>query len=188
MTDLDYIVHLLTNKCFAEAAYFASVGAAKAPSSLSHLLAGSACCGCAEPLAIAQRLLEGAPVPDEIGAGGLRVSPATDLPYEGFFHLIESLRLDSSIQPTPDLCQVFDDIADNLAYVSRRELHRGIARRHRYTMREVTVSAAILLRRWTGSGRELPGVMKPLLDLGAEIIESELHRLGGDADFFLAAP
>ena len=185
MIDLDFISYLLSQRYFAEAAYFGGMMSVKAPSALAHMLAGVGCCGCAEPLATAQRLLEGVPVPDEeVGTGGLLISPITHLPYEGFFHLLQALRLDPSIKSPAKLREVFDSVADDLAYVSRRELEPGPDRRRRYTLREASVSAAVLLRRLTGSDRDLPGVASPRLERAMEIIDAELGLTGGDAAFF----
>jgi hypothetical protein len=149
------------------------------------MLAGVGCCGCVEPLAIGQRLLEGVPVADEkLGMGSLLISPATELPYEGFFHLIEAVRLDPSIQAPENLRQVFDSVADDLAYASRRELHRPPGQRRRYTLQQASLSAAVLLRRLAASDRDLPGVVPPRLEGATAIVEEELGRSGGDATFF----
>jgi hypothetical protein len=184
MDDLDSIAYLLSRRCFAEAAYFGAMHALKQPSAQAHLFAGLGCGGCAEPLAVAQRSLEDAPVPREIGAGGLTVSPATNLIYEGFFHLIEALRLDPSIKVSAELREVADYVADDLAYVSRRELHTAPDKRRRYSLRLASVAAAVLIRRLTESDRELPGVLSATLEVAAEAIEAELGRRGGDAAFF----
>src|SRR5512146_2358032 len=111
MNDLELIAHLLSRRCFAEAAYLGAVSALRTPTALAHIYAGVGCCGCAEPLAIAQRLLEGAPTHAEVDAG-LRVSPETELPYEGFFHLVQALRLDPAIKAPENLREVFDSVAD----------------------------------------------------------------------------
>lgn len=187
MMDLDSIAHLLSERCFTEVAYFATLEALQRPSAEAHLLAGAACCGCAQALAVSQRLLEGAPLESDAETAGLRISPATDLPYEGFFHLIQALRIDPSIKTPENLRQVCDAVADDLAYVSRRELHTPPGKRKRYTLRLASVAAAILLRRLTESSRDLPGVMSPTLETAAEIIEAELSRTGGDAAFFAVA-
>jgi hypothetical protein len=181
---VDSMVYLLSQRCFAEAAYFGAVQAMKKPSAQAHLFAGLGCCGCAEALAIAQRLLEGAPVPDEIGAGGLRISPATRLIYEGFFHLLEALRLDPSIKVPGELRELADGVADDLAYVSRREMHMPPDKRKRYSLRQASVAAAVLIRRLTESSRELPRVMATTVEDATEIIDTELGRTGGDATFF----
>jgi len=162
----------------------AAVSAIKAHSAVAHMLAGVACCGCAEPLAIGQRALEGASAPHEENASEPRTCPATDLLYEGFFHLIEAVRLDSSIEAPAALRDQFDAIADDLAYVSRRELHAPADRRKRYSLRIASVAAAVLLRRLTRTAKELPGVMEPLRDSAVQIIEVELSRTGGDAMFY----
>ena len=92
--DLDAVEDLLVQRYFVEVAYYAGVSAAIAPSAApAHLLAGVGCRACAEPLAVAERLLDGDADPraDE-GAGGLRVSPGTELPYDGFEHSAQSAR------------------------------------------------------------------------------------------------
>lgn len=182
MDDLESIAHLLSRRCFVEAAYFGAVSALRTPTALAHMFAGVGCCGCAEPLAIAQRLLEDAPVRDEVDAG-LRISPATELPYEGFFHLIQAVRLHPAIKAPESLREVFDAVADDLAFVSRRELHRAPDKRRRYSHRVACLSAAVLLRRLTSNDRELPGVASPELEGAMEIIDEELGRSGGDATF-----
>jgi hypothetical protein len=185
MVDLELVAHLLSRRCFAEAAYFGALSALKSPRAEAHMLAGVGCCGCAEPLAMAQRLLEDVPVHnEEVGAGVLRISPATELPYEGFFHLIEAVRLDPAIKAPRSLREVFDAVADDLAYVSRREIHRPPGKRRRYSHGIACVSAAVLLRRLTSNDRELPGVASPSLEGAMEIIDAELGRSGGDATFF----
>jgi hypothetical protein len=185
MGDLQFIAQLLSRRRFLEAAYFGAVSALKSPSPEAHLFTGVGCCGCVEPLAIGQRLLEGVPVPDEqLGTGFLAISPATELPYEGFFHLIEAVRLQPGIQAPGDLRPVFDAVADDLAYFSRRELHRPPDHRRRYTLRLASLSAALLLRRLTGSGSDLPGVASPVLEGAMKVIEEELGRSGGDATFY----
>ncbi len=184
MIDPEHISLLLSQRYFAEAAYFGTVSALQRPAALAHMLAGVACCGCAEPLAIAQKVLEGAPGPDDAGLGGLRVSPATVLPYEGFFHLLHALRLDRSIKAPVNLRELFDAVADDLAYASRRELHGSTDKPRRYSVRAASVAAAVLLRRLTGSDRELPGVAAPTLEIATEIIDTELGRTDGDAAFF----
>jgi len=185
MIDLEHVAHLLYQRYFAEAAYFGAVSALRSPTAEAHMLAGVGCCGCAEPLAMAQRLLEGVPVPDEElgGTGGLRISPASQLPYEGFLHLLQALRLDPSIKAPTNLRNVFDSIADDLAYVSRRELEPGPHKRRRYTLREASLSAAVLLRRLTESDRELPGVASPSLQKAMEIIDEELGQSSVDATY-----
>jgi hypothetical protein len=104
--------------------------------------------------------------------------------YEGFFHLIQAVRLGPSIQAPANLRDEFDAIADNLAYVSRREFNTAPSRRRRYPLRLASISAAVLLRRLTGSDRELPGVMSPLVESATEIIKTEVGRTGGDAAFY----
>ena len=77
------------------------------------MFAGVGCCGCAAGLAVAQRLLEGAPDPGDDAERPTVVSPATELPYEGFFHLVEALRLDPAISAPKALREVFDAVADD---------------------------------------------------------------------------
>jgi hypothetical protein len=185
MTEIDYISNLLSQRYFPEAAYFASLLSLQNPTATLHMLAGAACCGCAEPLAKAQKLLDGVDVPDEeLGTGGLRVAPITLLPYEGFFHLLQALRMDPSIKAPTNLHVVFDSIADDLSYFSRRELELPPDQRKRYSLRMASVVAALLLRRLTGSTRELPQVMPATITLATEIIDAELSQAGGDAAFF----
>jgi hypothetical protein len=184
MTEIDYLSHLLSQRYFPEAAYFAVVLSLRNPSAPAHMLAGAACCGCCEPLAKAQKLLDGVEVPDEeLGTGALRVSPITLLPYEGFFHLLQALRMDPSITAPANLREVFDSVADDLSYVSRRELELPPDQHKRYSLRMASVAAALLLRRFTGSTRELPGVMPTTITLATEIIDAELSQAGGDAAF-----
>lgn len=188
MDILEYIGHLLSRRCFTEAAYFGAVSALNSSTAEAHLLAGVGCCGCVEPLAIGQRLLEGVPVSDEqIGMNVLLISPATELPYEGFFHLIEAVRLDPAIKAPENLREVFDAVADDLAYFSRRELHRPPDKSKRHTLMGASLSAAVMLRRLTKSDRKLPGVLSSRLDGAIEIINEELVRSGGDATFFEAS-
>jgi len=111
------------------------------------------------------------------------VSPATELPYEGFLHLIEAIRRDPAITAPSSLREVFDAVADDLAYVSRRELHRPPDQRRRYTLREASLAAAVLLRRLTRSERALPGVASITLERVSVIIEQDLGRAGSDATF-----
>jgi hypothetical protein len=169
------IEHLLARRYFAEAAYYAGVLATASPSARTHMLAGAGCCGCAEPLAGAQRLLDGDPDPhgDE-GAGGLRVSPATELPYEGIRHLIAAHSLDPALRAPERLHEVLDGVADDLAYVSRREIHRPPDARRRYSHGVACVAAALLLRRLTGSERDLPRVAPSTVERAREIVEAEL--------------
>ena len=183
MVDLELVTHLLSKRCFADAIYFATLSAIQTPSARAHMLAGIACCGCVEPLATAQRLLEGAAKDRTFQVGPLLVSPMSMLPYEGFFHLIQALRLDPSITAPASLRPVADEVADDMAYVSRRELHFPPEQRKRYTHGAASLGAAMLLRRLAGSDRELPGVIG---DLGYlhEIIDAELAGKSGDADFF----
>lgn len=184
MDDLASIAALLSQRCFMDVAYFGVVHAMKSPSAEAHMLAGVGCCGCVEPLAIAQRLVEGVAVRDEDLASSMPpVSPATELPYEGFFHLIEAIRRDPAIAAPPSLCEVFDAVADDLAYFSRRELHRPPDRRKRYTLREASLCAAVLLRRLARTDRALPGAAPTALDIARSVIEQELRCGGGDAKF-----
>jgi hypothetical protein len=185
MNDMEWMIHLLVRRCFVEAAYFGVVRALKTPSAEAHMLAGVGCCGCASPLAIGQRLLEGDSIPDEAtGGSGLIISPATELPYEGFFHLLEAIRMNPDIQAPESLGEVFDAVADDLAYVSRREIHRPPDKARRYSHKLACLSAAVLLRRLTGTNRTLPGVGSTTLDCTMEIIEGELEQRGGDAIFY----
>lgn len=187
MVDLDLVTLLLSKRYFADALYFATLGAIQRPTSHAHMLAGIACCGCTGPLASAQRLLEGVAWDRNALAGPLIVSPMTMLPYEGFFHLIQAFRLEPSLTAPAGLRPLADDIADDMAYVSRRELHFPPERRKRHAHRTASLCAAMLLRRLTGSHRELPGVIGDPNDLNA-IIDQELAGAGGDAEFFGAAP
>lgn len=185
MDELLFIANLLSRRCFVETAYFGVLRALKSPTAEAHLLAGVGCCGCIEPLATGQRLLEGVPVPDEkIEMGALLISPATELPYEGFFHLIEAVRLDPAIKAPGNLREIFDSVADDLAFFSRRELHRPPDQRRRHTLQDASLSAAVMLRRLTACDRKLPGVASLNLDIAREIIDKELDRSGSDAMFF----
>jgi hypothetical protein len=186
MTGAEFLVNLLSKRWYAEAAYYGGLLAIKEGSATSHMLAGAACCGYAEPAALAQRILEGAPVAEDVGPGGLRVSPQTSLPYDGFFHLVEARRLDPSISAPATLRSVFDAIADDLAYFSRREFHASADRPKKYSLRIASVSAALLLRQLTGSDRELPGVAPITLETAREILQTELAGSGGDASFFMS--
>jgi hypothetical protein len=181
MSDLPSIAVLLSRRCFIEAMYFGTIAALRLPSAEAHMFAGIGCCGCAEPLAIGQRLLDGM---EEVRASGLIVSPATELPYEGFFHLIEAVRLNPAIKAPENLREVIDAVADDLAYISRRELHRPPDKRRRYTLQDASVSAAMLLRRLTGSDSKLPGVALQRQEVASKIVERELTGNGGDATFY----
>ncbi len=183
MTEAGPVANLLSQRYYAEAAYFGVVQALMEPSAMAHMLAGAACCGCAQPIAAGQRILEDAPLEGEVGSGGLRVSPQTQLPYEGFFHLLQARRLDPAIMAPKSLGQVFDSIADDLAFFSRREFQSSPDRRKKYSLRLASVSAALLLRQLTGSERELPGVAPATVEMAREIIETELSGRGGDAAF-----
>jgi hypothetical protein len=175
MDDLNAIEDLLVQRYFVEVAYYGGVNAAKAPSARAHLLAGVGCCGCAEPMAVAERLLDGDADPraDE-GAGGLRVSPGTELPYDGFEHLVQSARLDPQLRAPQRLREVLDAVADDLAYVSRREIHRPPDARRQYSHGLAAVMAALLLRRLTGSEADLPRVPTSTGAIAREILDAEL--------------
>jgi len=179
-----YVASLLSRRYFAEAAYFGGVGALRNPSANAHLLAGIGCCGCVAPLATAQRLMDGDPVPEgDLAIGGLRVSPATELPYEGLFHLIEAVRADPATKIPGPLREVADAVADDLAYASRSEVRRSPDELRRYSHPMACLAAAVLLRRLTGSSRELPRAGPARLAVAAEILETELGGTGGDATF-----
>jgi hypothetical protein len=179
-----YVASLLSQRYFAEAAYFGGVDALRNRSPNAHLLAGIGCCGCVVSLATAQRLLDGDPVPEgDLGVGPLRVSPATELPYEGLFHLIESVRADPAAQVPGPLREVADAVADDLAYASRREVRRPPDEPRRYSYPMACLAAAVLLRRLTGTSRELPRAHPALLAVATEILETELSGTGGDATF-----
>jgi hypothetical protein len=124
---------------------------------------------------LAQRLIEGVDVPEhELGGGGLVVSAGSELPYEGALHLVEALRADPQLVCPPELCSVVDEIADDLAYLSRREQHRAPDRRRPHTLRAVSLAAAVLLRRVTGSARSLPGLDEPQLATARATIDALL--------------
>ena len=159
MVDLELVTHLLSKRCFADAIYFATLSAIQTPSARAHMLAGIACCGCVEPLATAQRLLEGAAKDRTFQVGPLLVSPMSRLPYEGFFHLIQALRLDPSITAPASLRPVADEVADDMAYVSRRELHFPRSSASATHTAPPAWARAMLLRRLAGSDRELPGMI-----------------------------
>jgi hypothetical protein len=78
---------------------------------------------------------------------------------------------------------VFDAVADELVYVSRRETHRPPEQRRLYSLRQASLAAAVLLRRLTGTARELPGVASPAAEAACAVIDQELARSGGDAAF-----
>lgn len=184
MNDVEYVAHLLSRRCFVEAAYFGVLCALRAPTAEAHMFTGVGCCGCAAPLAHVQRLLEGVPMPDEkSGVDRLRISPGTPLPYEEFYHLLEAVRLNPAITAPDSLREVFDAVADDLAYVSRREL-RGSLTLRRYSHRTACLAAALLLRRMTGTDRALPGVLLSTPNVYTQIIEKELSQSGGDALFY----
>jgi hypothetical protein len=177
MEDLTHIEDMLVRRFFAEAAYFAGVRAVESPSAEVHMLAGGSCCGCVEPLAVGQRLLEGAPVTSaESGPGGLRVSPATELPQEGLAHLLQAVRLAPELRAPERLLEIFDGIADDLAYASRREIHRPPEARSRYSHRVTCVAAALLLRELTGTNRPLPGVDASTLQFASHALNEERGR------------
>jgi len=175
VAELTAMQHLLSQRFFAETAYFAGVGAALSPSAQAHMLAGAGCCGCAEPLAVAQRLVDGDPEPSrEADGSALRVSPGTELPYAGFEHLVEAFRLDPGLRAPESVHDVLDSVADDLAYVSRREIHRPPDARRRHSHSLACVAAALLLRRLTGSERELPRVSPSTVERAREILVEEL--------------
>jgi hypothetical protein len=182
MVDLDRVTLLLSKRYFADALYLATLGAIQSRASRAHMLAGIACCGCAGPLASGQRLLEGAAKDPIAQAGPSIVSPMTMLPYEGFFHLIQAFRLEPSLTAPASLRPLADDIADDMAYVSRREQQFPPEQRKRHSHRAACLGAATLLRRLTGSDRELPGVTGDPAVVNA-IIDQELAGAGGDAEF-----
>lgn len=173
---LGIVETLLAQRFFVEAAYYAGVAAAATPSARAHMLAGAGCCGCAGPLASAQRLLDGDPEPvsDDLG-GGLRVSPQTELPYEGFLHLVAAARHEPDLRAPSPLRDVLDSVADDLAYVSRREIHRPPDARRRYSHGLASVAAALLLRRLTGTERELPRVAPATVERAQQVVADELR-------------
>jgi hypothetical protein len=185
--DLQTVTYLLARRFYAEAAYFGTLQALRTGDARAHLMAGIGCCGCAAPLADAQRLLEGVPERAQASSCGLRVSPMTSLPFEGFFHMLQACRLDPAITVPADLREIADEVADDLAFVSRRELHWPPDRPRRYSHRLACVAAAVLLRDMTGSKGGLPGVMSPTLNAAREIIAAELGQTGGDALFLEVA-
>ncbi|MDW8214031.1 MAG: hypothetical protein RMJ55_10770 [Roseiflexaceae bacterium] len=129
--------------------------------------------------------LEGVPMPDEkSGVDRLRISPGTRMPYEGFSHLLEAVRLNPAITAPDSLREVFDAVADDLAYVSRRELRGSFDGPLRYSHRTACLAAALLLRRMTGTDRALPGVLLSTPNVYTQIIEKELSQSGGDALFY----
>lgn len=172
MNDLEYWEHLVAERYFVEAAYLAGVGAASAPSARTHMLAGIACCGCMQPQAAAQRLADGDPVPSR-ARGGLRVSFATRLPYAGFDHLIAALRAEPELRAPEHLRAVIDEVADDLAYASRREVRTSSAGRA-HSPGATCVAAALLLLRLTGQDRELPRIIPLRLETAQQIIAAEL--------------
>jgi len=182
--DVQAITSFLANRYYAEAAYFGTLLSLRTADARAHLIAGIGCCGCSAPLADVQRLLEGVPERAETGTCGLRVSPMTSLPIEGFFHLVQARRLDRTIMVPADLREVADEVADDLAFVSRRELHWPPDRPRRYSHRLACVAAALMLREMTGNASDLPGVASPTRDAARGIIATELGQTGGDA-FFL---
>ena len=185
--DMQALTYLLANRCYAEAAYFGTLRALRTADARAHLLAGIGCCGCAAPLADAQRLLEGVPERAQASSSGLRVSPMSSLPFEGFFHLLQARRFDRTIMVPADLREIADEVADDLAFVSRRELHWPPNRPRRYTHRLACVAAALLLRDMTGNAGDPPGVLSPTRDAAREIIATELGQVGGDARFLEVA-
>jgi hypothetical protein len=179
-----YVASLLSRRYFAEAAYFGVVDALRNPSANAHLLAGIGCCGCVAPLATTQRLMDGDPVADsDLGIGGLRVSPATELPYEGLFHLVEAVRADAATKVPGPLREIADAVADDLAYASRSEVRRPPDEPRQYSHPMACLAAAVLLRRLTGTSRGLPRADPARLTVAAEILETEIGGTGGDATF-----
>jgi hypothetical protein len=185
--EVQAIVYLLANRFYTEAAYFGTLCAMRTADARAHLMAGIGCCGCAAPLADAQRLLEGVPERAQAGTSDLNISPMTRLPIEGFYHLLEARRLDRTIMVPPDLRAIADEVADDLAFASRREIHRRPDRPGRYSHRLVCVAAALLLRDMTGTVDALPGVMEPTRTVAQEAIAVELAQTGGDASFLEVA-
>ena len=172
MTDLDRCERLLAERCFVEVAYLAGVEATASPSARAHLLAGVGCCGCVEPIAAGQRLLDDDPLPStDRGGGGLRISPGTPLPYAGLDHLLEAFRADPALRAPESLWTVLDAVADDLAYVSRREIQRSPGSPRPRTHSLTCLMAAVLLRRLTGSSAELPRVS---VDFAEEKLAEEL--------------
>ena len=74
-------------------------------------------------------------------------------------------------------------VADDLAYASRREVRRPPDELRRYSHPMACLAAAVLLRRLTGTSRELPRVHPVRLAAAAEILDPELRGTGGDATF-----
>ncbi len=58
----------------------------------------------------------------ELALGGLRVSPMSQLPFAGFDHLLAAFRADPQLRAPERFREVIDGIADDLAYMSRREI------------------------------------------------------------------
>ena len=67
---------------------------------------------------------------------------------------------------------MLDAVADDLAYVSRREIHRPPDARRRYSHGFASVVAALLLRRLTGSEADLPRVATPTVESAREIVDA----------------
>lgn len=174
----DGIVRLLLDRCFTDAVYFAAILSGRDRG--AHLLAGISCCGCVGPHAEVQRMLEGVPTrePHVMNTAGL--SPCTKLAYEGFFHLVEARRADDALSTPRELHEVMNEVADDLAFFSRRELP-SINRRH--AGRTTAIAAAMFLRQLTGSDQPLPGVAPVSLRVAGELLRAELDGTGGDAAF-----
>jgi hypothetical protein len=101
------------------------------------------------------------------------VSPGAVLPYDGFEHLVQSARLDPHLRAPGRLRDVLDAVADDLAYVSRREIHRPPDARRRYSHGLAAVAAALLLRRPTGSEADLPRAALTV-ERAREVVDAEL--------------
>jgi hypothetical protein len=184
MADLDFVVNLFSRRYYVETAYFAAINAIKTPTAMAHMLAGVGCCGCAEPLADLQKLFEGSVVTNQQLGDEIRISPNTALYYEGFFHLLQAFRMDPLIKAPSQIHEVLEDVINNLAYISRRELYAPPNSRKKYTFRIASVAAACLIQRLINSNKDLPGVMPTVLDQAANIIAIELTLTGGDSYFF----
>lgn len=183
--DIEQLSHLLFKGYFSEVLYFGLNKVLKKPDAQVHMLTGVACCGLASPLANAQRSLEGAPWPKSAIQANA-VSPGTELPYEGLFHLITALRLDPAVKAPSHLHEVFDRIATDLTYVSRREIRRSPDRQLQYSHHMTCITAALLLKKMIGKTTdELPNVPHIRITLAQEILNKELQKSGGDAAFLV---
>ena len=94
----------------------------------------------------------------------------TRMPFAGLDHLLAAFRADPRLSAPADLHAVIDAVADDLAYTSRREIRTSQRHSHGVTC----IAAALLLRRLTGSDRELPGVMVARRRSAEEILAEEL--------------